>query len=223
MPAPREAPVLKAVTRILQLVFEPQSTASEAVTPSAEDNPPLIEFVGYTDDCALVGSIPLQADRLTDLLNGADAVELVNIGVMSLRTGQLGGVERITIPRSELFAVTAEPPRGNAGRRRPTRQHPIAFGAGRYLLHGHLHTRPGGDPLLDVGRRQSIIPLTGASVRYAFEGERHCDDATVLLVNRDRADWVRLATEAEIARLATRDDLIEIDSSLQPWGSVGVS
>jgi hypothetical protein len=215
--------VLNVVTRVLQLVFEPRSTDPDLSAPLRESSAPVIDFVGYTDDCALVGSISLEADRLTDLLNGADEVELVNIGVMSLRTGQLGGVERITLPRSELFAVTAEPPRGNLGRRRPTRQHAVAFGAGRYLLHGHVHTRPGGDPLLDVGRRPSIIPLTGASVRYAFEGERHCDEATVLLVNRDRADWVRIATEAEVARLSTSDALIDAESTPRPWGSMGVS
>src|SRR5947199_55691 len=70
------------------------------------------------------------------------------------------------------------------------------------LSHGHLHTRPGADPLVDVGRRAPIIPLTEATVRYSVEGERRCDEATVLLVNRERAEWLQLASEEEIARVA---------------------
>lgn len=215
--------VLEVVNRILQLVFVPRTTQSSEVATNEADAPPLIEFVAYTDDCALVGSIPLDADRLTDLLNGADSIELINIGVLSLRTGQLGGAERITIPRSELFAVTAEPPRGNSARRLRTRQHAIAFGSGRYVLHGHLHSRPGADPLLDVGRRPPIIPLTQATVRYSFERELRCDEAAVLLVNRDRADWVRLSTEAEIARLAADGGLVDDLGGLRPSGSLGAS
>jgi hypothetical protein len=215
--------MLEAVTRILQLVFVPRPTASESTSPPDHGGLPLIEFGGYTDDCAFMGSIPLDAERLTDLLNGADALELVNVGVLSLRTGQLGGAERITVLRSELFAVTAEPPRGNPARRRPTRQHPIAFGAGRYLFHGHLHTRPGGDPLLDVGRRPPMIPLTDATVRYSFEGEQRCDEVSVLLVNRERADWVRLATQAEMTRLAVGAEHLEIDAALEPSGSLSRS
>ena len=82
--------------------------------------------MGYTDDCALVGSIALDADRLTDLLNGADTVVLVNIGVLSLRTGQLGGTERIVIPRSELFAVN------------------VSTGSGGSTIGGSRITRGGG-------------------------------------------------------------------------------
>lgn len=139
--------------------------------------------------------------------------------MLSLRTGQLGGTERVVIPRSELFAVTAEAPRGNVARRRPTRQHAIVFGAGRYLFHGHTHARPGADPLIDISRRPTIIPLTGATVRYAFDGEARCDEAAVLLVNRDRVDWVRLATEADVAR-AARD--LDIDAPFRPSPALGV-
>ncbi len=194
--------MLGAVARILRLVFDPRPASSDGEPSSKDETPPEVEFVAYTDDCALVGRIRLDAERLTDLLNGADEVELIDIGVLSLRTGQLGGAERITLPRAELFAVMAQPPRGNPARRRPTRQHPVAFGAGRYLLHGHVHTRPGADPLVDLGRRASMIPLTDATVRYSFEREWHCDETGVLVVNRDRADWARPASDGEIARWA---------------------
>jgi hypothetical protein len=197
--------VLAAVARVLRLVFSPpEPTRDQAPAEGLDEPTPReVEFVAYTDDCALVGRIRLNAERLTDLLNGADEVELVDIGVLSLRTGQLGGAERITLPRAELFAVMAQPPRGNPARRRRTREHPVAFGSGRYLLHGHVHTRPGADPLVDLGRRPPMIPLTDATIRYAFEREWHCDQTGVLVVNRDRADWARAASDLEMARWAS--------------------
>ena len=194
--------MVPGVTRILRLAFVPDRPIAEDASLETPDEAPLIEFVAFTDDCALAGLIRLSAERLTDLLNGADEIELLDVVIKSVRTGQAGRSERLTVPRSELIAVKAQPPRGNPARRRPTRQHAIAFGSGRYILHGHLHTRPGADPLVDVGRRAPIIPLTEATVRYSVEGERRCDEATVLLVNRERAEWLQLASEEEIARVA---------------------
>jgi hypothetical protein len=194
--------MIPSVTRIVRLAFMPPDQASNQSAPEALNEAPLIEFVAYTDDCALAGLIRLSAERLTDLLNDSDEVELVDVVVESIRTGEVGRSERLTLPRSELVAIKAEPPRGNPARRRPSRQHPIAFGSGRYLLHGHLHTRPGADPLIDVGRRAPVIPLTDATIRFSLDGERRCDEASVLLVNRDHAEWVRLASEEEIAQAA---------------------
>jgi hypothetical protein len=203
--------MLPAVSRVLRLAFDLPTDAARQPVPD-EQEPPHIEFVAYTDDCALSGRIRLGADRLTDLLNGADAVELVDVTVRSLRTGAVGGAEDLIIPRSELFAVVAHPPRGNPARRRPTRQHAIAVGAGRYLLHGHMHTRPGSDPMLDVGRRPPMVPLTDATVRYSVDDEWFCDEAEVLLMNRERADWLRLAPEAEVARIAAEYNANELGS-----------
>jgi len=194
--------MVPGVTRILRLAFVPDRPIAEDASLETPDEAPLIEFFAFTDDCALAGLIRLSAERLTDLLNDADEIELLDVVIESVRTGQVGRAERLSVPRSELVAVKAQPPRGNPARRRPTRQHAIAFGSGRYILHGHLHTRPGADPLVDVGRRAPIIPLTEATVRYSVEGERRCDEATVLLVNRERAEWLQLASEEEIARVA---------------------
>ena len=194
--------MVHAVTRILRLAFVPDRPFAEEASLETADEAPLIEFVAYTDDCALAGLIRLSAERLTDLLNGADEIELLDVVIESVRTGQVGRAERLSVPRSELVAVKAQPPRGNPARRRPTRQHAIAFGSGRYVLHGHLHTRPGADPLADVGRRAPIIPLTEATIRYSVDGDPRCDETTVLLVNRERADWLQLASAEEIAQAA---------------------
>jgi hypothetical protein len=54
-----------------------------------------------------------------------------------------------------------------------------------------------------------MIPLTDATVRYSVGGEWRCDEAEVLLINRERADWLRLAPEAEVVRIAAEFDANE--------------
>jgi hypothetical protein len=46
-----------------------------------------------------------------------------------------------------------------------------------------------------------MIPLTDATIAYdTAEGWRH-EAASTLIVNRDTADWIRLAKEDELPRL----------------------
>jgi hypothetical protein len=69
-------------------------------------------------------------------------------------------------------------------------------------MHGYVHGRPGADPMLHIGRRPPMIPLTDAMIAYdTLDGWRH-DEASTLIVNRDTADYIRLGREDERARLA---------------------
>jgi hypothetical protein len=208
---------VQAVTRILRLAFDRRVRDVPGAPSVAElaSEARSIEFVAYTDDWSLSGLIALDAARLTDLLNDADEVDLVDVVVQSLATGEVEEAARLLLPRRELVAVKAQLPRGNPAGRRPTRKHAIAFGAGRYLLHGHVHARPGADPLIDAARRAPIIPLTDATVRFSFANAWRCDAADVLLVNRDRTDWFRLAPEADIARAAASIEADEIAAFVQ--------
>jgi hypothetical protein len=185
--------MLTTVTRVLRLAFVPSEVAAE----SSEE--PLIEFVAYARDSVLAGLLHLAADRLTDLLNGSDELDLIDVLSMGF-DGRIVESDRVAVRRSDLVAVKAGDPRGNATLRHRTRQVAMAVGAGPYLIHGYMHGRPGSDPLVHLGRRPPMIPLTDAAIGYHTTHGWQRDDASTLIVNRDTADWFRSARDDEPAR-----------------------
>lgn len=190
-----------AATRVLRLAFDDHRTVPVEAEP-AHDEPAPIDFVAYAADCLLAGVIRLDAARLTDLLNGSDEIELMDAVFHGLADGRVVEVERATLTRADLIAVKAGEPRGNEAQRRPTRQHPVALGAGPYAIHGYVHARAGVDPMIDLGRRPAMLPLTDAVIRYQAPTGWCSDLAGTLIVNRDAAEWMRPASEAEFSRLA---------------------
>jgi hypothetical protein len=190
--------MLSAATRVLRLAFEP----TNAREPIPAD-PTVIEFVAYARDSLLTGSLRLDADRLTDLLNASDELDLVNAVWVAL-DGRTVQAEDAIVPRSDLVAVKAGDPRGNPAYRHHTRQFAVTAGAGNYVMHGFIHGRPGADPMIHLGRRPPMIPLTDATIIYETADGWHRDEAATLIVNRDVADWLRPAKEDELQRLRAR-------------------
>jgi hypothetical protein len=187
--------VLSTATRVLRLTFAPALPSAPA-----PDDGLIIDFVAYARECMLAGRLRLDVDRLTDLLNTTDELELVDV----IALGFDGGIvesDRVVIPTTELIAVKAGNPRGRPSLRVRTRQAAVAAGAGPYVMHGYVHGRPGADPMIHIGRRAPMIPLTDAMIAFETpDGQRH-DEASTLIVNRDAADWIRLAREDELPRL----------------------
>ena len=181
--------MLGAATRVLRLTFS-RPNVNEAAEAAR------LEFVAYAAERLLVGSIQLDADRLTDLLNTCDEVELVDITWLGL-DGEIGETSSATISRSDLLVVKAGLPRGNPARRHGTRQVPVVAAIGPYVVYGYLHSRPGSDPMVDLGRRATMVPLTDASICYERNGALHREDASTLIVNRDRAHSIRRARESD--------------------------
>jgi hypothetical protein len=64
--------------------------------------------------------------------------------------------------------------------------------------------RPGANPTFDFARRPRMVPLTDATLGYETAGGWQRDDASTLIVNRDAADWMRFATDNDLAYLARR-------------------
>jgi hypothetical protein len=175
------AGVLTAATRVLRL-----KCVSQRAPVEKRDEGLLIDFVAYGHECMLSGLLRLEADRLTDLLNASDELDLVDVVGFGL-DGGVAEADRVAIPRSELVAVKAGEPRGRPSLRRPTRQVAVTAAAGRYVMHGYVHGRPGADPMIHLGRRPPMIPLTDATIAYdTTDGWRH-EDASTLIVNRDTA------------------------------------
>jgi hypothetical protein len=190
--------LLTVATRVLRLRFVP-----EDASPGPRNDVPTIDFVAYGHETVFAGSIRLEADRLTDLLNATDELELIDAVGMA-RDGSVVEVERALVPRAEIVAVKAGEPRGRPSLRRRTRQTAVGAVAAGYTMHGYLHTRPGADPMIDLGRRPPMVPLTDATIVYeAHDGWRR-DRASTLILNRDTAEAVRLARPDELERLLTQ-------------------
>lgn len=187
--------MFSAATRVLRLSFAPKGPATEA-----PDDPRLIDFVAFAHESLLAGRLELDADRLTDLLNDSDELELVDVLCMGL-DGGIVEADRVVVPRAELVAVKAGDPRGRPSLRRATRQMEVTAGAGPYWMHGYVHGRPGADPMIHLGRRDPMIPLTDAVIGYESAHGWRRDVASTLIVNRDVADWMRPARDDDLARL----------------------
>ena len=182
----------------LQLVM--QSTDEEIFEPGAIIDVPLIRFAAYVASQRVFGWVRLDTDRLTDLLNAHDELHLFDVGLESLPNGWPGTVDEVVIRRRDLIAVHASGPRGDTGRRQPTQTHPIAIQCGSYVIGGYLHVRPGMDPIASARSRPAMIPLTDALIEFWAHGRREHQSIGTIIVNRARADWIRVVTH---------DDLIE--------------
>jgi hypothetical protein len=192
--------MFQTVTRILRL----EAPAREIKTGPGGPDPQHLELLAYAPEFLLAGLLPLDAHRMTDLLNASDELELIDPLVQWLADGRVLGKESMSIPRSALVAVKAGSPRGDQARRHPTRQVAVGAGSGMYLMHGYLHVRRGGDPAIDLGRRPPVIPLTDATIRFAVGRDDRIDEADTLIVNRDVVDWIRPLSEEEFAPLVDR-------------------
>src|SRR6185503_2067864 len=84
--------LMTVATRVLRLRLVPES----APTTSLDDSP-AIEFVAYGHETLLAGWIQLDADRLTDLLNASDELELVDVVCLG-PDGRIVDVDRAVIP-----------------------------------------------------------------------------------------------------------------------------
>jgi hypothetical protein len=192
--------MFQAVTRVLRLEFPARETAHIRETP----DPQQLDFLAYAPDFLIAGLLPLDAGRMTDLLNASDELQLIEPVVQWLADGRVLGAESMSIPRSTLVAVKAGSPRGDHARRHPTRQVGVAAGSGGYLMHGFLHIRRGGDPAIDLGRRPPMIPLTDATIHFSVGRDSRVDEADTLIVNRDIVDWIRPLSEQEFAPMIDR-------------------
>jgi hypothetical protein len=192
-----EAQVIGLATRVLRVQFARLPDDTVLATPTED----LIEFVAYTREFLVAALLAMRADRMTDLLNAVDELELHDTLVQWLHDGALRGAETLSIERVALVAVKANAPRGNPARRHPTGRVSVAAGCGPLLMHGDLHVRRGGDARADLGRRPPMIPLTDATIRFSLGGKHRVDHAETLIVNRDVVDWMQPATDEDLVRL----------------------
>lgn len=185
------ADVMVQIKRRLRVVLtrhgdEPAAPPLPPVVPHV----PEIEFMAYAEDCVLSGYVRLDADRLSDLLNAHDEYELIDVCAMDLETGALRETPAILVDRDELMLVHATGPRGVAGRRIRTRQHPVALTVGPYSIRGYLHCPPGADPIASFRRRRPMVAMTDAWIEYSIDGAFQRRRVSTVVVNRKMVDWI---------------------------------
>ena len=160
---------------------------------------PLVSFDAFVPGYRVFGWVRLDADRLTDLLNGHDELQLVNVLVEHLDDAATVTADEAIVRRGELIAVRASGHRGDAARREPTQTHPVVVESGPYLIGGHLHAAPGADPMLRILGLEPMVPLTAAWIAYGRGTDRRHYPVGTIIVNRDLATRIERVTEQELA------------------------
>lgn len=169
------------------------------IGPDAARSPhPLIDFVAYAEDCVLSGRVRLSAERMTDLLNENDAIQLRDVIVHRLEDAGSIEAREVVIHRDEILFVHAAGPRGVVGRRRRTLMHPLAMQLGPYLVRGYLHALPGSPPLVALRGRPTMVPLTDAWIEYDDGARHHRHRVGAIVINREQIDWIGHAMEGDM-------------------------
>jgi hypothetical protein len=149
-----------------------------------------IEFIGFSGDCLIRARLTMFGDRLTDMLNGQLRYTLSRVKLESLGDGHVFEIDSLPIERSDLHAVAATGPRGTEKRRLRLEPHRMQVGLGPYTILGQLHGKPGTDPLAEVLQRDTMLPLTNATIAFTKAGEVVAQDVATLIINRELADWI---------------------------------
>lgn len=165
----------------------------------------LIEFVGFAADCTITGKLELERERLSDKLNRDAVYAIHDASLQSLADGRIVTVGRLTLDRHDLLAVAAAGPRGPEARRIHTVRHRLQAQLGSYTVLGHLHVMPGAAPLHSVDPRRRMVPLTNATIAYVRAGAVEMHDIEALIVNGERASWVREPGDDRTAGLSPGD------------------
>ena len=178
----------------------PPGLPPEPAVPAAPDAivPLEVEFAAYAEDSRLYGFFRPAAERLSDALNQAEEVRLTDVLLVALSDGRTSETRELTVMRREILVVRATGPRGNPVRRNRTRPYPVTLQTGPYTVHGHLHALPGADPIVQLRRRQPMVPLTEAWIEYRSAGAQHRARVGTVIVNRELLDWVRPSRDDEL-------------------------
>jgi len=151
----------------------------------------LVAFKGYGVDFIVSGRVELTADRLTDLVNESETIELRDVVLEGLYDLARVVVPDYSIRRDELLAVKVAGPRGARVWRVPTTRHRVQAQLGPYNVLGRLHTPPGDSVAHRLSSSGPMLPLTDATIAYVIGGILEVRDAATILINRELASWVR--------------------------------
>ena len=143
---------------------------------------PLVDFVAYAEDCMLSGPhTARRSDRLTDMLNDHEELQLVDVlvrvaGGPRARRGRRGGRPPRRAAARPRHRTARRTRRAGRGRTRPRRDHRPRPTDPRLSSHRSVPRSPDG-----IHRRRPMVPLTDAvdrvraRRRVATIAGRHAD------------------------------------------------
>ena len=170
----------------------------EPPVAASPTGPALRQFIAYAADCRIFGEVPLEAGRVTELLNANEEYELVNVELESLADGHVVQSPVVLVARDELIAVHASGPAGPRAKRTHTRAYPILIHSEPYLIRGYLHVLPGADPIASFQHRKTMVPLTDAWIEYRLADKPMRVSLGTIVVNRELANWFQLTAEDQV-------------------------
>jgi hypothetical protein len=169
--------MIEILGRTMRLVFKPPEPVAAPETSGPAPVSSEIEFSAWAADCRLSGTLDLDGERLSDMLNLYDELVLVDVLAQAHDGGRITAIPELAISRDEILLVEASGPRGDPTRRRHLRAVPISVQLDDFLVRGDVHVSPGADPILALGRRPPMIALTDAQIMYRGEVQRLSDPA----------------------------------------------
>jgi hypothetical protein len=163
-----------------------------------------VEFQGFAADCTIAGQITMFGERLTDFLNGQERFRLHHVLCTSLDDGHEAAIDSISVERDDLLLVVGTGPRGAEELRVQLEAMRMQLAIGPYIVLGRLHVPPGVDPMQNVLKRESMIPLTEVTIAYNVAGATVARDVGTVIVNRHLVEWIAAtADEASLFPEAT--------------------
>lgn len=197
---PHDGDMLHDAGRRLLFAFQRSGPDQDddLAAPDPARRHPMVDFVAYAEDCVLSGRVRLAAERMTDLLNDHEEIQLVDVMVQRLRDSGSLETPEVLVRRDEILFVHAAGPRGELNRRRRTLMHPLAMQLGPYQVRGYLHALPGSPPLVAIRSRQPMVPLTDAWIEYDDGSVHHRHRVGAIVVNREHIDWIAPAVDSEL-------------------------
>jgi len=186
--------------------------------PRGDLGPDEYAVSGYAHDCVIGGHIRLVNERLSDMLNEDLTLVLQDVVVVALADGHIVELPELEVGRDELVAVSLVGPRGNEGRRRTTREVPLAITMGPYRIWGYIHPLPTTDPMAMLMGHRPMVPLTNAAVVYDRGGVVEVERMAGLILNRDYVGDVNqtIRHEDPVAIGLDREYGIAVEAPLQP-------
>jgi hypothetical protein len=149
-----------------------------------------VEFQGFAGDCTIAGQITMFGERLTDFLNGQERFRLHHVRFTSLDDGREVSMDSVSVERDDLLVVVGTGPRGSEKQRVEVEATRMQLSIGPYVILGRFHTLPGLDPMQNVLQRESMIPLTEATIAYSLAGATIAQDVPTVIVNRHQVEWI---------------------------------
>jgi hypothetical protein len=163
-----------------------------------------VDFIAFTADRRIHGSIPLADDRLSDMLNSVPRVVIRGAVIEDLVRGGAPQTADLTLAVGSIVAVLVAGRRGIDSRRRKTEIHRARIGLTRFVVSGSLHVPVGaaehlasGDPSLVLAGRDILVPLTDATITYDRGDIATSEEFEAILVNRAHAAWIDLDGAAD--------------------------